>query len=212
MLSIDHTVLAVADLDEAGDRLLRDHGLASVPGGVHPAWGTANRIVPLGDEYIELIAVVDAEVAARSAFGRDIAALTTDGRDRWAEICVADSDVEATAARLGIGVGAGSRTTTDGRELRWHGAGLEEDVRDPYLPFFIAWDAPKDLMPGRMQANHTVPVRGIAGIEVAGDAERLREWLDGAELPIDVVDDGSGGGIRAVMLTLDDGGLLVLRP
>ena len=59
MLSIDHAVLAVADLDGAGERIFREHGLASVPGGVHPAWGTANRIIPMGADYLELISVVD---------------------------------------------------------------------------------------------------------------------------------------------------------
>jgi len=63
---IDHVVMAVRDLDDAGDRLLRDHGLASVPGGRHARWGTANRIVPLGEDYIELIGVVDGEQAART--------------------------------------------------------------------------------------------------------------------------------------------------
>jgi hypothetical protein len=211
MLSIDHAVLAVADLDEAGERISRDHGLASIPGGVHPAWGTANRIIPLGSDYIELIAVVDPEVASRSVFGRDITAFTADGRDRWAEICVADTDVDATAARLGIKVGSGSRTTTDGREIRWHGAGLEEGVREPYLPFFIRWDVPEDLMPGRMHAQHRVEVRGIERIEVSGEAGRLREWLGGQELPIDVVTDGEPA-IRSVVLSLADGGTLELRP
>ena len=140
MLSIDHAVLAVGDLDEAGGRILRTYGLASVPGGVHPRWGTANRIIPLGRDYLELIAVVDPAVADTTAFGRTLQALTADGRDHWAELCVADTDVDATAARLGLEVEAGLRTTPDGREIRWHGAGLEEDVRRPYLPFFITWD------------------------------------------------------------------------
>lgn len=210
MLSIDHAVLAVADLDEAGERLARDRGLASVPGGVHPAWGTANRIIPLGSTYLELISVVDAEVANRSAFGRDIAAFTAAGDDRWAEICLADTDVEATARRLGIEVGSGSRTTTDGRELRWHGAGLEAGVREPYLPFFISWDVAEDLMPGRMQASHRVEVSGIARIEVCGVAGRLRAWLGGQDLPIDVVAGGEPG-INAVTLSLADGGDLELR-
>ena len=211
MLSIDHTVLAVADLDEAGERIFRDHGLASVAGGVHPAWGTANRIIPMGSVYVELIAVVDPAVAQRSVFGRDILAFTADGRDRWAEICVADTDVDATAARLGIRVGSGSRTTTDGREIRWHGAGLEEGIREPYLPFFISWDVSDDLMPGRMEAEHRIEVRGIERIEVSGDPGRLDEWLGGQGLPIDVVDEPEAG-IRAVTLALASGDTLELRP
>ena len=114
-----------------------------------------------GSDYLELIAVVDPAVADTTAFGRTLLALTADGRDRWFELCLADTDVEATAARLGLEVEPGLRTTPDGREIRWHGAGLEEDVRRPYLPFFITWDVPDDLMPGRMAADHRTPASGI---------------------------------------------------
>lgn len=165
----------------------------------------------MGSVYVELIAVVDPAVAQRSVFGRDILAFTADGRDRWAEICVADTDVDATAARLGIRVGSGSRTTTDGREIRWHGAGLEEGIREPYLPFFISWDVSDDLMPGRMEAEHRIEVRGIERIEVSGDPGRLDEWLGGQGLPIDVVDEPEVG-IRAVTLALASGDTLELRP
>ena len=209
-LSIDHVVLAVANLDEAGARIFREHGLASVPGGVHPAWGTANRIIPLGEGYIELLSVAEPDLARGSVLGRDILAFTADGRDRWAEICLADTDVDATAARLGIEVASGSRTTTDGHVLRWHGAGLEEAIREPYLPFFITWDVPAELMPGRMRAQHGIDVRGIERVGVSGDRDRLNEWLGGEDLPIDVVSNGEPG-IRSVTLSLADGGALELR-
>ena len=67
MVSIDHVAIAAIDQDRAAARLLDEVGLASVPGGRHPRWGTANRIVPLGDTYLELITVED-EMAA-TAFG-----------------------------------------------------------------------------------------------------------------------------------------------
>src|SRR5262245_31668761 len=70
VLQIDHVVYGARNLD-AGVASLEDRfGLASVPGGLHPGWGTANRIVPLGDTYIEMISVVEPGVAAGSAFGR----------------------------------------------------------------------------------------------------------------------------------------------
>ncbi len=73
-LRIDHVVYVVDDL-ERGAAEFRDRlGLASVGGGRHPGWGTANRIVPLGREYIELVAVVDRDEAKRSEFGRAVTA------------------------------------------------------------------------------------------------------------------------------------------
>ena len=83
-------------------------------------------------------------------------------------------------------------------------------MRRPYLPFFITWDVPDDLMPGRMVADHRTPASGIERVEVAGDAAVLDAWLGGAGLPIDVV--AGPEGITAVTLSLADGGSLELRP
>lgn len=69
-LHLDHVLVAVPDLNAAGREIEVRHGLSSIEGGRHPAWGTANRIVPLGDSYLELVAVVDAAMAAESVFGR----------------------------------------------------------------------------------------------------------------------------------------------
>jgi len=205
MYAIDHVVLAVRDLEEAGERLHREHGLASVPGGVHPRWGTANRIVPLGRDYVELIAVVDPEVSRSTTLGRALLALTAGGRDRWFAVCLSDTEIDATAQRLGLAVEPGERARPDGERLRWRGAGIEDGARDAWLPFFIAWDVPPALHPGRTAIDHDADVLGIARVEVAGDADRLRGWLgpSGDGLPIEVVDGDPG--VRAVKLTTTGG-------
>ena len=74
MIELDHVLIAVTDLDAAGREFEAHHGLSSVAGGRHPGWGTANRIVPLGDTYLELVAAVDAVEAAGNPFGRWVAA------------------------------------------------------------------------------------------------------------------------------------------
>jgi len=208
--SIDHVVLAVSDLDEAGERMHRDHGLASVPGGVHPGWGTGNRIVPLGEDYVELISVVDPDIGRTTALGRALLDLTADGRDRWYAVCLADTELDATAVRLGLRVEPGARTRPDDAELRWRGAGLDDDSRDAWLPFFISWDTPAELYPGRTQIEHDADVTGIASIELAGDRSRLRDWLgpDGDDLPFRLVDGDPG--VRAVELSTLAGATLRL--
>ena len=79
-LRMDHVIYAVDDLDEAAAGLFDREGLGSVPGGRHEGWGTANRIVPLGDTYLELIAVVDVDEAEGSEFGRGVRRAQTEER------------------------------------------------------------------------------------------------------------------------------------
>jgi hypothetical protein len=58
-MEFDHVLIPVADLSGAVTEFERRYGVMSVEGGRHTGWGTANRIVPLGDSYLELVAVVD---------------------------------------------------------------------------------------------------------------------------------------------------------
>ena len=207
---IDHAVLAVRDLDASARRFREEHGLRFAPGGRHPQWGTANMIAPLGDDYLELLGVVDEEVGRGTVLGRTLLELSADG-DRWFSICLADDDIEATSRRLGLTVQPGSRTRPDGTEVRWRGAGIEERGADLWLPFFISWDVPAALHPGAAPAEHRTAVERIAWAEVAGDAERLPEGLGGADAPIRVVDDGGDRRVRAVALAAPDGDEIVLR-
>ena len=206
-MRIDHVVLGSRSLDASAERLLRDHGLASLPGGRHPGWGTGNRIIPLGHDYVELLAVVDPAAASRSAFGRFMTELTADG-DRWFTLCIGDDDLEGTADRLGLEVVTGSRERLDGTIVRWSSAGLEDPKREPWMPFFIRWEVPPDRHPGAAPLEHRVPVTGISWVEMGGDVSRVRDWLGGEDLPIRPIDGDPG--VRAVALSTADGSEIVL--
>src|SRR5512140_1596858 len=69
LLGIDHLVIAVADPDRAAADLERDLGLEASGGGRHAALGTFNRLVWLGDSYLELIGVFDRALAEGSWIG-----------------------------------------------------------------------------------------------------------------------------------------------
>jgi len=201
MLRLDHVVFAVPDLDEAAIRFREGFGLDSTEGGRHERWGTANRIVPLGDQYVELVAAVDESVAARTAFGRGVLERASGGGG-WFTIAAVAEDLDAVAARLGLEIGSGSRTRPDGETLRWRSAGLDDPRREPLMPFFLAWDVPDELHPGRARAGHGIRAEGIAWVEVGGDAERLRDWLGGEELPIRVIEGEPG--LRRVGVATSD--------
>ena len=128
-MDLDHVVIAVRDLAEAADEVER-YGLASIAGGRHAGWGTANRIVPLGATYLELVAVVDADEAAASAFGRWVAGA---GPDPIAPLgwVVRTGDIAAVAERLELSVSTGSRPAGDGSLLQWQLAGIDASAAEP---------------------------------------------------------------------------------
>src|ERR1700682_1916265 len=107
-MELDHVLIAVVDLAEAGREIEVRHGLASIEGGRHPAWGTANRIVPLGDSYLELIGVVDPVKAATNPFGQWVASRAS-SPPRALGWAVRTSQLDEIARRLHLDVREGSR-------------------------------------------------------------------------------------------------------
>jgi hypothetical protein len=120
-VELDHVLIALADLTASVEDFEERYGLGSVAGGRHVGWGTANRIVPLGDTYLELLAVVDQREAATSAFGNWIAQALVGRPLGWA---VRTDNLAGIAQRLMLAVSSGSRPTSDGEVLSWRNAGI----------------------------------------------------------------------------------------
>lgn len=178
-------IYAAADLDAAAARIERELGLQVCPGGRHEGLGTHNRIVPLGGGYLELLAIADPAEAEHSDFGRALTAHLAARGDGLLGWVVAVDDVEPVAQRLGT-----TTMTIRRAGLTARLTGMAEAMREPFLPFFISRD-------------HGVPdpgagddAGGITWIELAGDADRLDHWLDGAPLPLRVV--AGSPAVRAV--------------
>jgi len=202
-MELDHVLIPLADLSRAVSAFERRYGLVSVEGGRHADWGTANRIVPLGDSYLELIAVVDPAEASQSALGRWIANARTGRPLGWV---VRTDDLGPVAGRLGLNIGSGSRLTAIGDLLSWRSAGVERAMAEPWLPFFIEWAAGSRL-PGRVDVEHPAAATGIKQLIVAGEPKRLSSWLDGHRLPVTLADGGSG--VIGVVLSTRSGEIVV---
>lgn len=195
-MRFDHIILATRELDRAAD-LWTERGFDVLPGGRHTGIGTMNRIVPLGQGYLELVTVVDAGEAATHPFGRWAA----DALDRdvalmgWA---LAVDDVAPIAQRLGTGTDIIARAG-----LQALTTGIEEASRRPQLPFFIARE-PGSADPGSVAADHRRPVDGMAALELGGTLDELEAWtgpgvdLGRIELRFDASRDGLlGASIRS---------------
>jgi glyoxalase-like protein len=183
-VKLDHVLIAVADLAAAARELEARHGLASIEGGRHPGWGTANRIVPLGESYLELVAVVDEAEAAESVFGSWVAH-ASHARAKPLGWAVRTNELDEVASRLGLVVAAGSRATRGGQVLRWRLAGLEHAAAEPSLPFFIEWEAGTPF-PGQTPLDHRAVGVQVAKLQLDGDADRLAAWLGDHRLPLTV--------------------------
>ena len=191
MLAVDHVIVVVDDLEATARRYEDEFGLASVAGGRHAGHGTGNRIVPLGADYIELMAVVDADEAAASPLGTWVQRRLVEVGEAPAALCLRTDDIDAVARKIGRPPLAMSRTRPDGVELAWHLAGLDAAFADG-LPFFIQWHVDAADHPGRQPVEHRAAVSGIEWVELGGDRDRLGAWLGEPDLPLRHVDGAPG--------------------
>jgi Glyoxalase-like domain len=200
-VAVDHVLLATRDLGAARQALSDRFSLQGVEGGRHPDWGTANWIVPVGDAYLELVAVVDERVAERSAFGRWVARANAPVVEPigWA---VRTSSLDAVATRLGLTVHDGSRATPTGERLTWRLAGIERAATEPIIPFFIEWGEGM-RHPSRVLGAKSNDSVAIIRLGLTGDAERLYAWLQDEGGPIAV--DAGRPGLREVVLSTPAG-------
>ena len=194
----------VGDLDIARRRM-EALGFAVEEGGRHPGRGTANLIVPFGDEYLELLAVVDEPEARSSPQGRpvlDALSRRGPGLARWS---VESSDIEAPAQRLGLPVEQRQRVRPDGRSVRWRAGGVDEAWEQPWRCAFMAWDDPS-RHPARRTADHPNGAIGFAGLDVTvpGEAE-LGTWLGGALPPNLRLTAGPIGGPTRLLVSVSSG-------
>ncbi len=168
-MRIDHVIYGTQDLDVAQNHIELTLGLEVRAGGHHDKQGSHNRIVPLGNGYLELMAIDDREEAAASPIGQILLEkISGEGFIGWA---VAVDDLHATAQRLATPVLTVSR---DG--LFGYITGVEEALKEPTLPFFIQ---------GNARPGGNGPAL-LEWVEVSGDEARLRDWLDGEDLPVRV--------------------------
>jgi hypothetical protein len=161
--------------------------------------------VPLGDAYVELVAVVDEQEAAGNPFGRRIASFAGPS-PRPCGWVVRPPDLDITARHLGLRIGEGSRVLPDGKVVRWRMAGTDDAFREPLLPFFIEWEDPASH-PGRIPRERSGGPVEIGALQLRGDRDRLREWLGPHQLPITVIPGAPA--VTKLVLTRPEGEIVI---
>ncbi len=137
MWRLDHLAVTARDLEEGVAAVEAALGVRLAPGGVHPLMATHNRLLRLGDVYLEVIAPDPAQATPehprwfRMDERRGPPRLTN-----WIAAC-ADLDAALSAAPPGAGVA----TALTRGEFRWR-IGIPPDGRLPFgdaFPALIEW-------------------------------------------------------------------------
>lgn len=191
MLQLSQVIYGVRDL-AAATRSMEALGLTVLDGGRHPGLGTANRIVPLGGAYFELLGVIDEAEAQKNAYGAALLRQIANG-DRLVRWSLRTDDLDRVAEERGLVPEARSRRRPDGTVVTWRAAGLAHSLVDGSLPFFMQWDDPAQY-PGAIPARHPAGVDGVAWLELTpADPDRWQRWLHGAaDVPLCLVEGTPG--------------------
>ncbi len=174
-MRLDHIVFAAGPdgLAATAARLSATLGEEFVDGGVHPRFGTRNRILPLTDgTYLELVEVLDHPASDKAPFGQAVRARSELGGG-WLGWVVAVDDIAPLESRLGREAVKGNRHRPDGTELLWKQLGVKGLQSDPQLPFFVEWESDSALHP----SNGGTGKVALESLEIAGDPARVTEWL-----------------------------------
>jgi hypothetical protein len=185
-MRLDHVSYAAGPegLEASARRLAQELGADLIDGGVHPRFGTRNKILPLArDHYLEVVAVLDHPAADKVPFGQAVKVRTEAGGG-WLGWVVAVDDISPVETRLGRSAVHGNRHRPDGVELHWRQVGVKGLINDPQLPFFLQWESAWSDHPSRGGGDVD-----LARLEIAGDPQRVAAWLGEPENhPLDDVD------------------------
>jgi hypothetical protein len=173
-MRVDHVSYAAEHdgLKATADRLSKLIGVEPVDGGIHPRFGTRNIILPLAHErYVEVVEVLDHPASDKAPFGQAVRARSEAGGG-WLGWVVCVDDIKTVEERLGRQSAEGNRHRPDGVELRWRQIGIKGLMSDPQLPFYVQWED-RSLHPSNGASTDVT----IEGLHIAGDPDRVREWL-----------------------------------
>lgn len=174
-MRLDHVVYAAEPdgLAATASRLAAALRAEFIDGGVHPGFGTRNKILPLAKgHYLEVVEVLDHPAVDKMPFGQAVRARSAEGGG-WLGWVVAVGDIAPVEQRLGRAAYQGHRTRPDGTELFWKQIGVTGLINDPQLPFFISWEIDEALHPSSSATGQV----GLSRLDIAGDPQRLVDWL-----------------------------------
>ena len=168
----DHAVIGVADLERAVEAY-RALGFVVRPGGRHTGEGTHNAIVRFGLDYLELMAVEDADLAGSRPFGAQLLESLRGREGGLIGYVVAGQDLDALTGEMRrseldpIGPVAMERQRPDGRSLKWRLLFPRGQRWRDIAPFVIEWiTSDADRLAWDETLPHSNGVTGVDGLVI----------------------------------------------
>lgn len=166
LTSLDHIIIGVHDLPAAAQLFQDTLGLVPSGGGIHPLGGTANRIIVIGETYLELITVdrpaeAHASIRQRLAKGEGYLNFVLSSDD-----LVTDSQALKQRGVTLLGPTPGELRSADGRVRGWMSAHVEQAILAQHYPFIIQHDSTGEERRQRLAGWSTPPEHplGVLGV------------------------------------------------
>jgi hypothetical protein len=195
MLTLDHIAVSTTTLEGGADWVEMALGVAPTGGGKHPHMGTHNRLLSLGDLYLEVIAIDPA--APRPAHPRWFDLDHFQGAPRLTNWICRTDDLDAALAAAPPGTG--TATDLQRGDYRWRFA-VPTSGRLPFddcHPALIQWQG--DLHPAKSLRDHGLR---LTRLDITHpQAPALRAALKGLNDPRVHVQLGPYPGFRAAFDT-----------
>lgn len=166
LTGIDHIIIGVNDLEKATQTFEQNLGLIPSGGGRHPFGGTANRIIVIGDTYLELISVEEAAEAQQSMLDR-----LAKG-DGYLNFVLGSDDIEADSQAMMtrgvsvLGPNAGALNSAEGRSRGWQRTDVERPDLTQHYPFLIQHDSIGEERRFRLAGWQKPPVHPLGALKV----------------------------------------------
>lgn len=166
LTALDHIIIGVNKLEQATKTFSERLGLIASGGGIHAAGGTANRIIVIGDTYLELITVRTPTEAQQGMLDR------LSKGEGYLNFVLASNDIEADSAALRgrgvpiIGPTPGQLKAPDGRTRGWTRLDIDRPDLAQHYPFLIQHDSADEERRYRLAGWAAPPVHPLGAIKV----------------------------------------------
>jgi hypothetical protein len=180
LAGLDHIIIGVNDLAEAEVIFGQNLGLAVSGGGIHPTGGTANRVIVIGDTYIELITLYEPREAQQSLLDRLAMG------DGYLNFALSSNDIADDSAAMKqrgapvIGPTPGQLTSPDGRVRRWSRVDVERRDLTQRYPFIIQHDSAGKERRFRLAGYRQPPTHQLGAVKVVSATIAVADLVEAA--------------------------------